>query len=182
MSSDLLGELKKLQYERSAKTPFVDQIDFLQWADQVQPRLSFDPKLAGAFRSAVVLVDSQRALRLPMDSAMNEAIGALNQAVIALQHNFSTIPNKDHKATKSALQAPKSLTLQWIWQNATWAVYVWLGSLVAAAFGAGAIFNELRTSIQSTSLTAAPQTTTAPTSANAVLTNKTNASTVTPKQ
>ena len=182
MSADLLSELKKLQYERGAKAPFADQFEFLRWADQVQPRLSFDQKLASAFRSTVVLVDSQRALRLPMDSAMNESIGVLNQAVIALQHNLSTIEIQDQKATRAALQTPTALTLQWIWQNATWSVYVWFGGLVATAFGAGALVNELRTTIQSTNLTATPQTTTAPTSASAVLANKTNSSTVAPKQ
>ena len=141
----LLDDLRKLQFPRSAKSPLSSQAEFLQWADQVKPRLSFNPKLIDQFSSAVALVDSQRALRLPMDTAINEAIGIVNQAVLELEIKERTSSAASHLSPEQTrLEFPKQLTLKWIWENAHWQVYATFVGALIGAFGLGVWVSDLK--------------------------------------
>ncbi|MCW5658418.1 MAG: hypothetical protein KIT60_12000 [Burkholderiaceae bacterium] len=160
-----LEELRKLQYARGEKSPFPSQLEFLKWADQVKPRLGFAPRLATAFQNAVAMVDSQRALKLPMDAAINEAIGIVNQAVLELELRVAA--EQSAAARTAKLEAPKQLTLKWIWENAHWQVYATAGGALVAAFTLGAWFVEFRGSLQAAQ-TKVPASSLAPTASAVV--------------
>ena len=91
MPSEPLAALKMLQRVRSEVPQFSSKIEFAQWADYVAGLLAFDEKARYKFKHKVELAkfmyntDSS-----PMD-AINEAIGAMNQVIAALEQKPSTI-------------------------------------------------------------------------------------------
>ena len=87
MHSSVISELKQLQYARSEETPFSDHTAFQVWADKVIPLLVLDKSLQSSFKNAVATVESLNAIdRIDYPvRAINDAIGALNQAVDSLE-------------------------------------------------------------------------------------------------
>jgi hypothetical protein len=93
MPTDLLAELKKLQYHRSDSSPFANHVEFHIWADRVLPLLSFDPKLHSQFKSMVSATKSARIFEIKQQEIenINSAIGMVNQAITLLEVN--PVPN-----------------------------------------------------------------------------------------
>jgi hypothetical protein len=149
MTEALLPALKKLQHERSDKSPFGDHVDFLKWSDQVTALLSFDKKQQVAFKDWVTSADVSHNSGSPSDSArsINRAIGILNQAISSLEMNSATsspcAPGERAKESGSTgPELPDKLTFKWLYEHAPMSFYGWLIGLLFTAFLAGLSFAE----------------------------------------
>lgn len=100
MSFDLLTELKNLQFQRSDVSPFASHVDFLTWTDTVTGLLSFDTSLQKRFRFWVDNANFHHDTNSSHISAINEAIGVLNQAITSLE--VVAIPNTTPNPTANS--------------------------------------------------------------------------------
>ena len=146
MNETVLAELRNLAHERGYESPFASQVEFEKWADQVAPRLQFDPSLAARFVYAAKHVRSNYAIGLNPLGSTNEVIGLLNQAILLLEQRVRAGPTSGEEAASkrlpSALELPPKITLKWLYANAPLSLYAWLGSLVVGAFLAGIVVTE----------------------------------------
>jgi hypothetical protein len=165
----VLAALKEVQHERGDRSPFKDHTHFLRWVDQAEPLLGFNQALLEEFQSTV------RAATLMIgwkqdkyDGAVNSVIGAVNRAIIELEHQepvpapTPSAPQTEH----SAPAAPERLTLKWLYEHAPWSFYAWFFGSLAAAFAAGLSASEALTTMKSMNLSNQAPTTTRPMSAS----------------
>jgi hypothetical protein len=125
MNKDILPELKKYQYKRSEVSPFETHNDFLKWADDVAPILSFNDKIHANFKQRRLSADSTNILS-PRDYPrnVNACIGIVNEAVQTLEFCSNQQPEKkDHYKEQAAHPDPK-VTMKWLWENVP-ASYIW---------------------------------------------------------
>jgi len=149
-----LSELKKLQRERGDASPFHSHLEFLKWAYEVAPRLAFDQKLEAAFKMARNSAESHRALNISPDESINDAIGLVNQAVIALQQKqLELARNESTKSKPTPLLLPEKMTLKWIWEHAPTQFYGYCLAGLSAAFGLGIAYSEIRENAKQISTT-----------------------------
>jgi hypothetical protein len=132
MSSELLAALKSLQHERAEVSPFASHLAFVQWADQVAPRLSFDQNLSNSFAYRVRLAKSKHNGPYSNLDQVNEAIGILNQAVSALELKpppATTVPTTVPATNRSAGLRLRAWWKTWGWlTTATTAVLSLIGA------------------------------------------------------
>lgn len=139
MNKFLIEKLKTLQFERSNKSPFINHIEFLKWADKVSPLLSFDNKLKTSFDKYVLSAKVTHRIDNNIDSCnnLNDAIGILNQAVLSLETN--TIKTDNTK--NNGIEYPRKITLKWIWEHVP-AKYYWSFFLILVfVFSLGIAFS-----------------------------------------
>lgn len=144
MNEVLLHALKKLQYERSDISPFPTHIDFLKWADQVLPLLSYDEKLKIKFKRHVASAHLSNSLRTGDTTAnINSAIGLLNQVVSGLEmHQKQPQLVTELLSKPKSLELPQKMTVKWLYEHVPLPFYVWFFGLVIAAFTSGIVFAE----------------------------------------
>ena len=147
MNETVLAELRNLSHERGYESPFARQVEFEKWADKVAPRLQFDPKLSARFTHATKVVRSNYALGSNPLGSINEAIGLLNQGILALEQQVRFGASAaEERATlgqsPAPLELPAKITLKWLYANAPLTLYFWLSGLVVGAFLVGIAVTE----------------------------------------
>ena len=164
-----LEELKKLKFQRSDISPFKNEMELLKWTDSVKPLLSFDAKLQSAFAHQITVAK----LNFTGNnvSAVNEAIGILNQAILGLDTTLATnVEPKEIVLQAQKLETPAKLTIKWLIDHAPWSIYAWLFGALAVSFSAGRELGKIEYKMQSSSLSNPAPITTAPTSATKITT------------
>ena len=156
MSANFLAELKKLQHQRSDVSPFASHVEFLQWADNVSPRLSFDATLKSRFKRHVDTAKFKHNSGYSPIEQINEAIGTLNQAILSLETPEPII------SKQTTLEPPQKVTLMWLYQHAPISFYVSLFGAVVLAFGLGRELGKFEPKIQSSNLSSAAPITIVP--------------------
>ena len=167
-----LESLKALRHDRGDRSPFSNHNEFLKWVDRASPLLAFNQALAEEFNNSSSAATTVRTWRpekyIP---AINNAIGAVNRAIILLEHTAlpataSTNETQIYAPIQSELKSnqvyPK-VTLKWLFEHATWPVYATFLGAVAVAFGAGREVGKFEVQIQSSSLSKPTPTTMTPT-------------------
>ena len=92
MESGLVAELRRLQRQRSEAPQFPSKLEFTRWADQVAGLLAFDEKARYRFVHYVKLANFKYNTDASPLDAINEAIGTLNQVLVALEHKATPAP------------------------------------------------------------------------------------------
>jgi len=171
-----LQSLIALRYERTDYSPFKTHTEFLQWADKAGPLLQFNGELAQQFLGSVHAATAVRTWKPEKYiSAINNAIGSVNQAITQLEHQTTEVATSAEANAVidgsplggHAPPPPDKLTLKWLYEHAPWSFYVRLFGVVAVAFGLGFSASESLTTMKSANLSVAAPTTTKPTSVSA---------------
>lgn len=145
MHTDALDELRKLQRERGNSSPFLNHLEFQKWSDEVAPRLAFDQVLLNSFKNARNTANTHKALNISADNSINDAIGLVNQAIIALhQKQLELNRQESNNAPKLPLLPVEKMTLKWIWAHAPFQFYLYGFAGLSAAFTLGAASTEFR--------------------------------------
>lgn len=142
MSAALLAELKKLQHQRSDSSPFAGHIEFLQWADNVSSRLSFDPPLQSSFKSRIRTATIQHSGGRSNTEQINEAIGLLNQAVLLLETPPFQSVQPSEPVLKTQLEAPQKVTVKWLYEHVPLTLFLGGVAMLVSAFVAGMTFSQ----------------------------------------
>lgn len=170
----VLVALQAICHERSDRSPFRDHTDFLRWADKAEPLLSFNDVRLQEFKSSVHAAKMVFGWKEDKyDGAVNGAIGAVNQAIIELEHqqlSVAPLPTSDRgpqePPTPKAVLPPEKLTIKWLYEHAPWSFYAWFFGALAVSFAAGFSASQIMTSIKTTNFSNAAPNTATSTSAN----------------
>ena len=162
MTSTMLTELKKLQYQRSGSSPFSTHIEFLTWSDNVTPLLAFDGTMMSKFKRSISLAKSRLEYPDAYLSDINDAIGILNQSVLFLE--TPSLLSTQSKTTITVLAPPDKVTVKWLYEHANVQLYSIAFGVVISAFGFGFWVGSIVTSNQSVPLSKREPIATVPTS------------------
>lgn len=146
MNRAILAQIKELQRERGEQNPFGSELEFQTWADEVAPRLLFDPALQRRFRAEISTVRATYAWKGDAGLAANEAIGIVNQAAIQLEQMLSAEPDAPKPEAKPAEvlspKVPEKLTWKWLWEHAPLSWWAWFAAVCVASFMTGVQFTK----------------------------------------
>jgi len=132
---NIIDELEKLKKERSAAVPFGSLEEFEKWSDAVSPLLIFSEKLSGEFSQSVTNATVTARMGSPEDANtnMNNAIGVLNQAIVAAKLNHEK-PTESKKSIKTVTHK-KSIKEQFESHPVIWGLgLLFVGSIAGYGF------------------------------------------------
>lgn len=135
----MIEKLKSLQLKRDTKFKGFDE--FEQWADNVEPLLSFSPKYENEFKSARLSAVAYHGMNndLCASNNMGEAIGVLNKAI-----TFLEIPKVKKESASVELEYPTKITWPWLKKHAEMKHWIYIVSLGLAIFVSGIAFGNTK--------------------------------------
>jgi hypothetical protein len=144
MNTQVLTKLKELSKKRGDTSAFANHDEFLPWSDEVIPLLEFDKKLQDRFVFWSNHVKSANARRHDTHhEALGECIGLVNQAISKLQMQKNETYFKVSTPKKTELDLPEKITLNWLYQHASWKFWVGLFFTGGTIFTAGVMSSKL---------------------------------------
>ena len=131
----MIEQLKELKLERGVDFKGLD--NFVEWADKVEPLLSISPKYELEFNQA--RTSAEVCFRMNQHTSaynnMNEAVGVLNRAIIALG-----LPKPKSSDESRELEYPDRITWSWLKKHVEIKQWFYAVSIAVAIFGAGIAF------------------------------------------